>query len=58
MAEAERSGAVILGSDEGGEYLAWHLAHAGQPVGVPIGPFVVDLEQVRKRKRDMSSPSR
>jgi pyruvate/2-oxoglutarate dehydrogenase complex dihydrolipoamide dehydrogenase (E3) component len=92
MAEVERYDAVVLGSGEGGKYLAWHLAQAGQRVavverrwiggscpninclpskneiwsanaadlvrhaaqfGITTGPVVVDMEQVRQRKRDM-----
>ena len=34
MAEPERYDAVVLGSGEGGKYLAWHLAQAGQRVAV------------------------
>ena len=30
MPEAERYDAVVIGSGEGGEYLAWHLAQSGQ----------------------------
>jgi pyruvate/2-oxoglutarate dehydrogenase complex dihydrolipoamide dehydrogenase (E3) component len=92
MPEVERYDAVVLGSGEGGKYLAWHLAQAGQRVavverrwiggscpninclpskneiwsanaadlvrhaaqfGISIGPVAIDMEQVRKRKRDM-----
>src|SRR3954451_14175929 len=92
MPEAERYDVVVLGSGEGGKYLAWHLAQAGQRVavverrwiggscpnvnclpskneiwsanaanlvrhaarfGITTDPVVVDMEQVRKRKRDM-----
>jgi pyruvate/2-oxoglutarate dehydrogenase complex dihydrolipoamide dehydrogenase (E3) component len=92
MAEPERFDAVVLGSGEGGKYLAWHLAQSGQRVavverrwiggscpninclpskneiwsanaadlvrhaaqfGITTGPVAVDMEQVRKRKRDM-----
>ena len=34
MAEPERYDAVVLGSGEGGKYLAWHLAQSGQRVAV------------------------
>ena len=34
MAEPERFDAVVLGSGEGGKYLAWHLAQSGQRVAV------------------------
>ena len=34
MLEAERYDAVIIGSGEGGKYLAWHLAQAGEKVAV------------------------
>ena len=34
MTEPERYDAVVLGSGEGGKYLAWHLAQSGQRVAV------------------------
>ena len=34
MPEAERYDAVVVGSGEGGKYLAWHLAQAGQKTAV------------------------
>lgn len=34
MPEAERYNAVIIGSGEGGKYLAWHLSQAGEKVAV------------------------
>lgn len=34
MPQAERYDAVVIGSGEGGKYLAWHLAQAGQKVAV------------------------
>jgi pyruvate/2-oxoglutarate dehydrogenase complex dihydrolipoamide dehydrogenase (E3) component len=34
MLEAERYDAVVIGSGEGGKYLAWHLAQAGQRTAV------------------------
>lgn len=34
MAEAEHYDAVVIGSGEGGKYLAWHLAEAGQKTAV------------------------
>ncbi len=34
MPEAERYDAVVIGSGEGGKYLAWHLSKAGQKVAV------------------------
>lgn len=34
MSKAERYDAVVIGSGEGGKYLAWHLAEAGQKVAV------------------------
>jgi pyruvate/2-oxoglutarate dehydrogenase complex dihydrolipoamide dehydrogenase (E3) component len=34
MAETERYDALVLGSGEGGKYLAWHLARSGQHVAV------------------------
>ena len=34
MTEAERYDAVVIGSGEGGKYLAWHMAQAGQKVAV------------------------
>src|SRR5690606_6671156 len=33
-AEPERYDAVVIGSGEGGKYLAWHLAEAGERVAV------------------------
>jgi pyruvate/2-oxoglutarate dehydrogenase complex dihydrolipoamide dehydrogenase (E3) component len=30
MPESERYDVVVIGSGEGGKYLAWHLAKAGQ----------------------------
>ena len=83
---------VIVGSGEGGKYLAWHLAQSGEPAmvierkyiggscpninclpakneiwsakvahlvqhadqfGSSTGPVSIDMEAVRKRKRDM-----
>lgn len=34
MSQAESYDAVVIGSGEGGKYLAWHLAEAGQKVAV------------------------
>jgi pyruvate/2-oxoglutarate dehydrogenase complex dihydrolipoamide dehydrogenase (E3) component len=34
MPEPERYDVVIVGSGEGGKYLAWHMAHAGQRTAV------------------------
>ncbi|HEX6119429.1 MAG TPA: mercuric reductase [Dongiaceae bacterium] len=34
MSKAEQYDAVVIGSGEGGKYLAWHLAQAGQKVAV------------------------
>ena len=34
MPEAERYDAVVIGSGEGGKYLAWHLSQAGEKVAV------------------------
>ncbi len=34
MAEPEQYDAVVIGSGEGGKYLAWHLAEGGQRVAV------------------------
>src|SRR5688500_19752995 len=34
MPEAERYDAVVIGSGEGGKYLAWHLAQTGQRTAV------------------------
>jgi pyruvate/2-oxoglutarate dehydrogenase complex dihydrolipoamide dehydrogenase (E3) component len=34
MPNAERFDAVVIGSGEGGKYLAWHLAQAGQKAAV------------------------
>ncbi len=34
MPESERYDAVVIGSGEGGKYLAWHLAQTGQKVAV------------------------
>ncbi len=34
MTEAERYDAVVIGSGEGGKYLAWDMAQAGQKVAV------------------------
>jgi choline dehydrogenase-like flavoprotein len=34
MAEAERVEALVLGSGEGGKYLAWHLAQSGRRTAV------------------------
>jgi pyruvate/2-oxoglutarate dehydrogenase complex dihydrolipoamide dehydrogenase (E3) component len=34
MTKAERYDAVIIGSGEGGKYLAWHLSQAGEKVAV------------------------
>jgi pyruvate/2-oxoglutarate dehydrogenase complex dihydrolipoamide dehydrogenase (E3) component len=34
MAQSDRFDALILGSGEGGKYLAWHLARSGQRVAV------------------------
>ena len=34
MPEAERYDAVVIGSGEGGKYLAWHLAQAGRKTAV------------------------
>ena len=34
MTEAEGYDAVVIGSGEGGKYLAWHLAQAGRKVAV------------------------
>lgn len=34
MFESEQYDAVVIGSGEGGKYLAWHLAQAGQKVAV------------------------
>ena len=34
MANPERFDALVLGSGEGGKYLAWHLAHSGRRVAV------------------------
>jgi len=34
MSKAERYDAVVIGSGEGGKYLAWHLAQAGQKTAV------------------------
>jgi pyruvate/2-oxoglutarate dehydrogenase complex dihydrolipoamide dehydrogenase (E3) component len=92
MGEPERYDVVVLGSGEGGKYLAWHLAQSGARTavverrwiggscpninclpskneiwsanaanltrhaaqfGVTTGRVAVDMEQVRKRKRDM-----
>src|SRR3546814_12049317 len=37
MLKAEQYDAVVIGSGEGGKYLAWHLAQAGQKTAVEIG---------------------
>lgn len=34
MRKAERHDAIVIGSGEGGKYLAWHLAQAGQKTAV------------------------
>ncbi len=34
MPEAERFDMLVLGSGEGGKYLAWHVARSGQRVAV------------------------
>ena len=34
MSSEERYDAVVIGSGEGGKYLAWHMAQAGQKVAV------------------------
>src|SRR3546814_5366612 len=34
MLKAEQYDAVVIGSGEGGKYLAWHLAQAGQKTAV------------------------
>jgi pyruvate/2-oxoglutarate dehydrogenase complex dihydrolipoamide dehydrogenase (E3) component len=34
MPKAERYDAVVIGSGEGGKYLAWHLAQMGQKIAV------------------------
>ena len=34
MTEAERYDAVVIGSGEGGKYLAWDMAQAGQKLAV------------------------
>jgi nucleotide-binding universal stress UspA family protein len=34
MPQPERYDAVVIGSGEGGKYLAWHLAEAGQRTAV------------------------
>ena len=34
MMNAERHDAVVIGSGEGGKYLAWHLSQAGEKVAV------------------------
>ena len=34
MTEPEQYDAVVIGSGEGGKYLAWHLAKAGQRTAV------------------------
>lgn len=34
MTKTEQYDAVVMGSGEGGKYLAWHLAEAGQRTGV------------------------
>ncbi len=34
MTEAKRYDAIVIGSGEGGKYLAWHLAQAGQKIAV------------------------
>ena len=34
MPNTERYDAVVIGSGEGGKYLAWHLAQEGQKVAM------------------------
>src|SRR5512144_3091515 len=34
MSQSERYGALVLGSGEGGKYLAWHLAKSGRRTAV------------------------
>jgi pyruvate/2-oxoglutarate dehydrogenase complex dihydrolipoamide dehydrogenase (E3) component len=34
MSELERYDAVVIGSGEGGKYLAWHMAQGGQRTAV------------------------
>ena len=34
MSKAERYDAVVIGSGEGGKYLAWHLAQTGEKTAV------------------------
>src|SRR5512144_2834299 len=34
MSQSERYGALVLGSGEGGKYLAWHMARSGRRTAV------------------------
>ena len=38
MSNTERYDAVVIGSGEGGKYLAWHLAQAGEKTTVQAAP--------------------
>src|SRR5262249_56525861 len=92
MADVEHYDVLVLGSGQGGQLIAWHLARAGrrtalverrwiggsctniacrpskaeigsarvaqfarqgEQFGVVTGPIVIDMETVRRRKRDM-----
>jgi pyruvate/2-oxoglutarate dehydrogenase complex dihydrolipoamide dehydrogenase (E3) component len=94
MAEIEQFDVLVLGSGQGGQLIAWHLAQAGrrtalverrwiggscpniacmptkteiwsarmahlarhgEPFGLVTGQVVIDMENVRRRKRDMVS---
>ena len=46
MPEPERYDAVIIGSSEGGKYLAWHLAQAGQRTAVVERRWIGSLPNI------------
>jgi pyruvate/2-oxoglutarate dehydrogenase complex dihydrolipoamide dehydrogenase (E3) component len=40
MSQPERFDILVLGSGEGGKYLAWHMAHAGRRTAVVERPWI------------------
>src|SRR3546814_15446144 len=58
MLKAEQYDAVVIGSGEGGKYLAWHLAQAGQKTAVVERRWVGGRSEERRVGKEGGSRGR